>query len=617
MRQFTSLCSLAKHNVPFKTSTLHGLNHVPVRYSSLSAIHRGLRDSEKSRPQGFARGALDTSASLRTKRTTSRSRRDPDWTPPGFVIKRGKNDITDEGPKPKSKRERFNDPTETFGKKSHVYLAKTGRLREELDALKGDLDPTDRGTFESKFTGKFNDDFGQGRSSRGKDERRPSGFARSGGRDNARFASKGHGSRSDHRAAPSRDDGGRGRSGDRPARRFDDRDSRRPSDRPARRFEDRDGGMSGDRNNGRSQYRPAPRSEDRTSRFDNSSTEDGQSFRPTVPSHDLPIRIRHTTAASQFLYGRSVVEAAMKASRRKIYHLYLYAGRDRQNLVQDASLENLARKQGVEVTKIYDNDGLRMMDKMSVGRPHNGCVLETSPTPQIPLKSLGQLSEDPSKPGINIELAYQSAEDAAINGTPDMIPYHSKNNRNPFFLLLDGILDPGNLGAILRSAAFLGVTGVVISKGGSAGLTPVSLKASSGASEVLPLYSVSSTPDFLERSKENGWMIYASVAAGPRSRGNSHLTLDRVEAYDPLSENPTILVIGSEGEGLEKKIKRLADFEVSIPGQSGLLSTIDSLNVSVATGIMCSAFLKKNQGFEIEESTESIKEQNSDESPLW
>ncbi|KAH8193648.1 hypothetical protein TruAng_012186 [Truncatella angustata] len=608
-------------------------------------------------------------------------RRDPDWTPPGFVIKRGKNDITDEGPKPKSKRERFNDPTETFGKKSHVYLAKTGRLREELDALKGDLDPTDRGTFESKFTGKFNDDFGQGRSSRGKDERRPSGFARSGGRDNARFASKGHGSRSDHRAAPSRDDGGRGRSGDRPARRFDDRDSRRPSDRPARRFddkdggmsgdrparrfddkdggrssdrparrfedkdggmsserparrfddkyggasgdrparrfEDRDGGMSGDRNNGRSQYRPAPRSEDRTSRFDNSSTEDGQSFRPTVPSHDLPIRIRHTTAASQFLYGRSVVEAAMKASRRKIYHLYLYAGRDRQNLVQDASLENLARKQGVEVTKIYDNDGLRMMDKMSVGRPHNGCVLETSPTPQIPLKSLGQLSEDPSKPGINIELAYQSAEDAAINGTPDMIPYHSKNNRNPFFLLLDGILDPGNLGAILRSAAFLGVTGVVISKGGSAGLTPVSLKASSGASEVLPLYSVSSTPDFLERSKENGWMIYASVAAGPRSRGNSHLTLDRVEAYDPLSENPTILVIGSEGEGLEKKIKRLADFEVSIPGQSGLLSTIDSLNVSVATGIMCSAFLKKNQGFEIEESTESIKEQNSDESPLW
>lgn len=333
---------------------------------------------------------------------------------------------------------------------------------------------------------------------------------------------------------------------------------------------------------------------------------------------DLPIRIHHTTAASQFLYGRSVVEAALKDSRRKLYRLYLYAGDDRKNLVQDASLQRLAEAKGVRVEKVTSNDGLRMMDKMSVGRPHNGCVLEASPLPQIPLKSLGRLSEDPARPGFAVELAHQPAEEAAINGSPDFVTYRAaRPGRRPFFVLLDEILDPGNLGAILRSAAFLGVTGVVISKHGSSGLTPVSLKASAGASEVLPLYSAASTLDFLQRSKDAGWMVYASVPAGPRSRGNSHLTLDRIEAYDPLGEHPTILVIGSEGEGLARQVRRVADFEVSIPGAAGLLSTVDSLNVSVATGIMCAAFLKKNQGFEIEDNMDEIKTKEGDDAPLW
>ena len=189
--------------------------------------------------------------------------------------------------------------------------------------------------------------------------------------------------------------------------------------------------------------------------------------------------------------------------------------------------------------------------------------------------------------------------------------------RQPFILLLDGILDPGNLGAILRSAAFLGVTGVAITKYNSAPLSPVAIKASASASEVLPLYSVDSTLGFLQQSKENGWMVYASVAAGPRSKGNSHVTLERVEKYDPLSQQPTILIVGSEGEGLGKQIRRAADFEVSIPGASGLLSTVDSLNVSVAAGILCSSFLKKSQDMGIDpESFVDVPEEDAFLAPV-
>ncbi|KAI1421259.1 Alpha/beta knot methyltransferase [Xylaria sp. FL1777] len=337
---------------------------------------------------------------------------------------------------------------------------------------------------------------------------------------------------------------------------------------------------------------------------------------------DGPIRIFHTTAASQFLYGRSVVEAALKNSRRQLYKLYIYSGNDRQNPSQDDALAKLAREKGVSVEKV-PNHGLQMMDKMSGNRPHNGCVLEASPLPQLPLKALGPLSEDPKKPGFHVEIAHQSSEEEKVNGTSSFVGYQLPKGRNPFVLLLDGILDPGNLGAILRTAAFLGVNGVGITKGSSATLTAVALKASAGASETSTLFSVNSAADFLARSRENGWLAYAAVPSAKRSRRNSHLTVDRLETYDPLSLQPTVLVVGSEGEGLAKPVRRQADHEVSIPSPSGsfTIDSIDSLNVSVATGILCSAFLRKQSSgmIEIKEDvSEDVSEfEDERESRLW
>ena len=118
----------------------------------------------------------------------------------------------------------------------------------------------------------------------------------------------------------------------------------------------------------------------RTTRFDSEDREghdhnDRYTGEPMKPStralgpRTTRLSIQHTTPASEFLYGTSVVTAALKSKRRKVYKLYLYMGDDR-SAVPDATLRSLARSRGIETT-IVRSDGLSLMDKMSGGRPHN------------------------------------------------------------------------------------------------------------------------------------------------------------------------------------------------------------------------------------------------------
>ncbi|KAI1778039.1 hypothetical protein F4818DRAFT_404669 [Hypoxylon cercidicola] len=599
MIPFNSSCLRGRH-VLLRTWAFPRLMNIPSRASSLSAIHRGLRNSEKARPQGFKQASLTPA---RPARTPQRGR-DPSSARPAFKIRKGKKDITDKEPKPKSRRARFYDPDEPFGKKSLVYQLKSSGLPEKLSEIAGRERPTAGGRDERMTTNQFMDHF---KSSSTRESPRDKNL------------------RATHNSTRDRQPGAPGRSQlssrsirplsvSRPAGRFDS--ARIKSDtRPAGRF---------DSARIRSDTRPVQsvpssredRMEARDSRFPRERQADQRDDQPAfhkIPPWDAgPVRIHHTTAASQFLYGRFVVEAALKDTKRQLYKLYLYCGENRQKISQTAGLETWANRCGVPITKVEDRDGLRMMDKMSEGRPHNGCVLEASPLPQLPLKALGAVSEDAANPGFSLELAHQSTEEAQVNGAPDFIKTQLSAGRQPFVLLLDKILDPGNLGAILRSAAFLGVNAVAITKGSSATITSVALKASAGASEVLTLFSINSTIDFLTRSKESGWIVYAAVPS-LRSGGNKQLTLDRVESYDPLSVHPTILVVGSEGEGLEKRVRRTADYEVSIPNHSGF-SMVDSLNVSVAAGILCSSFLKKQYS---ESKFDKVLEAPEDESQLW
>lgn len=339
---------------------------------------------------------------------------------------------------------------------------------------------------------------------------------------------------------------------------------------------------------GRSQLEQEEEPEDDDADANEVDEDEGDAKERRRKRYEPPASIPYTTAASQFLYGTSTVQAALEASRRQLYRLYLYQGKNRRSGEKDEYLTELAWKRGVKVEYV-DESGLAILHKMSQNRPHNGYVLEASPLPQLPVKALGEVSTDNSLPGFRIAMGHQSAEEAKVNGTNEFI-ITEVGPHKPFVLLLDQILDPGNLGAILRTAGFMGVTAVAVSKRGSTAVTPVVLKASAGAAENMTMFSVDSPVDFVRESRQNGWQVYAACPPKPEA-DRKQMDVRDVENSDPLLRQPTILVLGNEGEGLSRQLRRTADLEVSIPNLSGSKS-VDSLNVSVAAGLLCSSFVR-------------------------
>ncbi|MCJ1311860.1 hypothetical protein MMC25_005533 [Agyrium rufum] len=328
--------------------------------------------------------------------------------------------------------------------------------------------------------------------------------------------------------------------------------------------------------------------------FDSMSESETYSQKPLLPT--MP----YTTAASEFLYGTSVVVAALKSQRRKLYKLYKFKSNDIQALEQDKSIKLRAKRLGVEVIDV-DGDWIRAMDSASSGRPHNGYILEASPLPKLPATCLNEMKGP--QMALTVTLDTQSREDEAINGQSNNINYNHTHARYPFVLYLDQIVDPGNLGAIFRSAYFLGVDAVAVSTRNCASITPVVLKASAGACESIPLISVKNPAQFLQESQANGWKLHAAAPADPNKLSYQHMrqearTLETLGS--PLLDSPCILMLGNEGEGLREQLKKKADVTIEIEGLAERLKLVDSLNVSVASAILCEAYLRKpNREIEI------------------
>ncbi len=147
----------------------------------------------------------------------------------------------------------------------------------------------------------------------------------------------------------------------------------------------------------------------------------------------------------------------------------------------------------------------------------------------------------------------------------------------------------------MRSAFFFGVDAIALTTNRTAPLSPAALKASAGASEALPILTVDQTRAFLMECKKNGWKVYASQAdparySKSRARGLRHLTTSTL--VSDVNRKPCILIIGSEGQGLYKDVQGAADNTISIEGPRQGELGIDSLNVSVATGLLCHSFLR-------------------------
>lgn len=139
-------------------------------------------------------------------------------------------------------------------------------------------------------------------------------------------------------------------------------------------------------------------------------------------------------------------------------------------------------------------------------------------------------------------------------------------------LFVDGVTDPHNLGSLLRSAVYFGVSGVVIPKWRAAGLTPTVVRASAGAARLIPVAQVSNLGSALESAKKEGFWIVGADMAG-------------VDAQKADLPRPFALVVGSEGEGVHDLIKKKCDVVVGVR-RAANAKGIDSLNVGVAGGIL-------------------------------
>lgn len=313
-------------------------------------------------------------------------------------------------------------------------------------------------------------------------------------------------------------------------------------------------------------------------------------FQPRRPAarESKFIFTRHT-AASQFLYGSTTVKAAL-CGPRKLYKLYILRGYLDAKQEEDELMAKLARDAKVPVQYLKREDEWEM-NRISERRPHNGYILEASPLPIQPLVCLGSVGRiSRGKPHFEIELDYQQEEEKAINGEERLVPFPPHDGRNPLLLFINGVKDEGNLGSIIRTAVFMGVNGIVLAKKHTASLTPVTLKASTGAAEQIKLFSVNHPERFAEISRKNGWTFYAGV---PKPT-NKAITTHRLEQEeDPLIQTPCVLMIGAEGDGLPWEIQRQADREVTIPSNiADDRYGLDSLNASVAAAILINSMVR-------------------------
>jgi 23S rRNA (guanosine2251-2'-O)-methyltransferase len=151
----------------------------------------------------------------------------------------------------------------------------------------------------------------------------------------------------------------------------------------------------------------------------------------------------------------------------------------------------------------------------------------------------------------------------------DLLASSSQSGTPGFLLVLDGILDPHNLGALIRSAACAGADGVIIPRDRACGVTAAAEKASAGAVETIPVAQVTNIVQALETMKKGGYWVYG--LAGEVSQ----------YLYDLKFSGSSVLVIGGEGEGIRQLVRKQCDVIMSIPQYGG----VSSLNASVAGGI--------------------------------
>lgn len=230
-----------------------------------------------------------------------------------------------------------------------------------------------------------------------------------------------------------------------------------------------------------------------------------------------------------------------------------------------------AFRSGRPIDKVYILDGCQDGPVMTIKREakKHGSLIKF-----VEKERLDRLSETGHHQGvIAVAAAYEYAE------LEDLFLEAEKKGEEPFFLLLDNVEDPHNLGAIIRTANLAGAHGVIIPKNRAVGLTATVAKTSAGALNYTPVVRVTNLGRTVEELKKRGlWMVCADMAGS--------------RMYDLNLKGAIGLVIGSEGEGVSRLVKEKCDMMAAIP----MKGNIDSLNVSVAAGVLCYEIVRQRLG---------------------
>ncbi|WP_078551150.1 23S rRNA (guanosine(2251)-2'-O)-methyltransferase RlmB [Bacillus alkalicellulosilyticus] len=223
------------------------------------------------------------------------------------------------------------------------------------------------------------------------------------------------------------------------------------------------------------------------------------------------------------------------------------------------------------INKIWIGEGSQkgQMSKVLELAKEQGVLVQ-----HVPKKKLDQLVNSTNHQGVVASVAaYEYAE------MEDLFELARKRGVEPFFLILDELEDPHNLGSILRTADAVGAHGVIIPKRRAVGLTQVVAKASTGAIEYVPVVRVTNIARTMDELKKQGIWFAGTDASAKQDYRQASFDL------------PLGLVIGSEGKGISRLIKEKCDFLVKIP----MVGQVTSLNASVAASLlMYEVYRKRN-----------------------
>lgn len=240
------------------------------------------------------------------------------------------------------------------------------------------------------------------------------------------------------------------------------------------------------------------------------------------------------------VFGMHAVRTLLQQRPERASLLLLQKGREDARATE---LMHLAQSHGIR-TEWRD---ARELERLSGSEHHQGACLQ--------IRAVGPLGE--------------GALDELLDRTPA-----------PLLLVLDGVQDPHNLGACLRTADAAGVSAVIVPRDRAAGLSPIVRKVASGAAETMPLIQVTNLARTLRWLKEREiWVV------GTDDRAESSV-------FDAKLTGPLAIVLGAEGAGLRRLTRETCDALVSIP----MRGVVESLNVSVATGVMLYEALRQRGG---------------------